>query len=232
MYWRYSLARIQGRNRFDNHGGLTLVAANRNTTRDQREQQLLRISELNLQRYTASEIARELGLSRQTVQRDLSIIRLRRREAQIQNNTERILNEEAEINQTARESWQSWRRSKEDAEIKIQKVRKTEVGSQGSPVELSVRTEGQAGDVSYLRVVLECSRERRKLWGVDAPEKLSVGYENLTPEELSAKKFQIREQIEQLRAALGRGGDVFPGDRSGGVTPPTDDPTPGPTPAP
>lgn len=164
----------------------------KNKTKAQREEQLTRISELHLKRWPAYRIAQELGLSRQTVQRDLAIIRKRYQEAQIDNLHLRRARELAKINLVDREAWSAWDRSKEDAETWTQKIKKA--GGPGNPVEVSIRTKGQAGDATYLKTVLECIRHRCGLLGLYAPTRHILGLQDMTDEELDAELARLKAE--------------------------------------
>lgn len=170
-------------------------------------------------------MAQELGVSTRQVRRDLALIRLRWLNTQIESIAERRRQEMHTVALVEKESWEAWDRSKENAETRTQKAKKAEPGGHGSPVELSIRTEGQTGDATYLRTVLDCSRERRKLLGTDAPEKHIIDLTNLTDEELIAERERL---LSELQTPFGTGS---PPPGSGEGTPPPAD-GPGPTPAP
>ena len=127
------------------------------------------------------------------------------------------------IHLVEKESWTAWDRSKQDAEVKTLKLKKAEAGAQGQPVEQSVRTEGQAGDATYLKTVLDCSRERRKLVGTDAPERHIFDFGDLTDEELDAELIRLEAEADEGTSP----GD--PGPAPGEATPP-DGPEPEPDP--
>ncbi len=174
------------------------MAAPKNKTRDQREEQLARISELHAKCWPAYKIAENLRISRQTVQRDLAIIRQRYLEAQISNVATRRAMEVARINLAEKEAWAGWDASKEDAEVRTQKIRKGEPGAEGMPVGATIRSEGRCGNPAYLRLVLECIRDRRKLQGTDRPERSSTDdYSGMTDDEIDARIAHL-DRLEAL----------------------------------
>lgn len=68
------------------------------------------------------------------------------------------------------EAWAAWEKSKLDAERTTQEMIEGG-GAAGGRKKASKTKEGQCGDVSYLRVLLDIQVRRAKLLGLDAPEK-------------------------------------------------------------
>lgn len=197
-------------------------------TKDQKEEYLTRLAELNLKRWSQVRMARDLGVSRRQIIRDIKIIRRRWLDTQIDSIGERRRQELHAVALVEKEAWGAWDKSKEDAETRTQKAKKAEAGGQGNPIELSIRTEGKTGDAIYLKTVLECSRERRKLLGTDAPEQINVDLTNHTTEELVAERERLRRELQ-----IPPGTGSPPPGGGEGTPPSTGSPGPtGPTPAP
>lgn len=176
------------------------MAAPKWKTKDQKEEYLARLSELNLKRWTQARMAQELGVSTRQIKRDLKIIRQRWQETQVANVGTRCAREIAKIDLVEREAWDAWDKSKQDAETRTERIRKGKASGPGNSVEVSIRTEGQAGDATYLKTVLDCIERRCKLLGLDAPEKHIYDIQDLqdlTDEDLA--------EIVRLGADDGRG---------------------------
>lgn len=77
-----------------------------------------------------------------------------------------------EITILREEAWAAWKRSQEDAEMQMSKM-KQGAGS-GPQQESQLRKEGQVGDPRFLQVVEWCNEREAKLLGLDAPQKTAL----------------------------------------------------------
>jgi hypothetical protein len=73
------------------------------------------------------------------------------------------LRETARLETVREEAFKGWRRSLKDAEKQVAKIG----GKFGDTKEYA--REGQSGDAALLRIVLDCDKAIRELWGLDEP---------------------------------------------------------------
>mgnify|MGYP003371655705 CR=1 FL=1 len=157
------------------------------------------VSEMVLRHYTVrqvrAEVMKRLDLktySTATVQSDIKTILEELREERL-DNTEYALNLELErIDDTCRELWAQWEKSKEDY-TRTQKKRKgvPQFGDEGGKAKTtSIETlESNVvglGNVAYIAEIRQQLQERRKLLGLYAAEKreIKAAYTDITREEL------------------------------------------------
>lgn len=114
-------------------------------TRQEREEQRVKIVQLLAQGLTQSQIAEQLGLSQPQICYDLRLIRERWRQQQDFDFQEMTAEQLAKIDLTERDYWQGWNMSR------------TDPSGRALP-----------GDPAYLSGVLTCIKQRCKLLGVDA----------------------------------------------------------------
>ena len=167
--------------------------------------------------------------SRRQIQRDCRLLDQRCLDAQVKNVSIRRAQEVAKIGLVETEAWTAWDRSKEAAETRTQKMRKAEPGGAGSPIEATIKTEDQSGDATYLRLVLEATRERRKVLGTDSPDRSSTDdYSGLSDEEIDERIARIDrlEAAERGEAVPPRGADGSPEAPAGGSVPEDTQPAP------
>ena len=137
-------------------------------------------------RQIRAEVMKRLNLetySLRTVQSDIKTI-LEELQQQRLDNTEYALQLELErINDTCRELWEQWQKSKEDY-TRVVKKRKgiPQFGDEGGKSKTtSIESQESAiisfGDVAYIAEIRKQLQERRKLLGLYAPEKKEVSGE-------------------------------------------------------
>jgi hypothetical protein len=134
----------------------------------QREKDLQSTARLYLSGHTQVDIADAQSVTQVTVSNDIKELQRRWLDASIVDFDSMRAQELAKIDALEIEYWDAWRRSKKDAETVRQ-----EGGASG--VEKIVRTKrGQVGDQRYLAGVAWCIEQRRKMFGLDAPQKVAV----------------------------------------------------------
>jgi len=117
-----------------------------------------------------------------------------------------------------RELWEAWEKSKKDAEKSKQTglIVKAEVqGQKGTPMPMEFERvrEGQCGDPSYMRLILDIETRIAKLHGMDAPEEKNLTVKHVaTPSELLAIGADI---IERIRNGNGNGHGLTDGSGTG-----------------
>ena len=127
-----------------------------------------------------SEIAASYGISQQQVSVDLKAIRAAWLAAAVRDFDTARAQELAKIDAVEAECWAAWDRSKQDKESTVQEAS----GEGGKKKKVTLRKEGQAGNMAYLTGVLTCIERRCKILGLDAPTRFVVKWEDLTDEQI------------------------------------------------
>lgn len=128
------------------------------------------------------EVMKRLDLqtySLQTVKRDIQTLLDEWRESRIEDTDELVTLELARIDDTCRELWEQWEKSKEDFTRQTRKqkgspTRDADTGQTSIRTYQTERTETDVqglGDPSYISEIRKQLEERRKLLGLYAPEK-------------------------------------------------------------
>lgn len=128
------------------------------------------------------EVMKRLDLktySLQTVKRDIQTLLDEWRESRIEDTDELVTLELARIDDTCRELWEQWEKSKENFTRQTRKqkgspTRDAETGQTSIRTYQTERTETDVqglGDPSYIAEIRKQLEERRKLLGLYAPEK-------------------------------------------------------------
>lgn len=187
------------------------MAAPKHKTKADREAYLSELSICYRKGWSGPRMAEKFGKSTRMIRADCRLLDQRFLENQVSNVAHRRATEVAKIDLVEGEAWNAWDKSREDAEVRTQKMRKAEAGAQGMPVEATIRTEAQAGDPAYLRLVLESIRDRRKVQGTDRPERSSTDdYSGMTDDEIDARIVNL-ERLEALeRGEAGPAGTPAP----------------------
>lgn len=159
----------------------------RKRTPAERELSLIRIAELFVQRRSQSEIARELGLSRSQIQRDLQLIRSRWQQAQVTEFNAAVQEELVRLAHLERVAWDAWERSRQVAERRTKSRRET---SSGPQTKVSIVEEEQVGNPRFLDRIAWCVQMRSRILGLEAPIKTA----NLHILEMSEQELVEQEQ--------------------------------------
>ena len=128
------------------------------------------------------EVMKRLDLqtySLQTVKRDIQTLLDEWRESRLEDTDELVTLELARIDDTCRELWEQWEKSKENFTRQTRKqkgspTRDAETGQTSIRTYQTERTETEVvclGDPSYIAEIRKQLEERRKLLGLYAPEK-------------------------------------------------------------
>ena len=149
------------------------------------------IIELSKEKLDNPETGKPWGLA--TIQKDIEALRIQWRAEALASVDEWKGSELATITEVEREAWRSWAKSKE---TKQQTKTERATGRAGGNIDkASVVTENPDGDPRFLLLVLQCSTQRSKLLGLDAPEehivhpvpeKQKLDVSNLTEEQILA----------------------------------------------
>lgn len=162
-------------------------------------------TELYIQGLSITQIADELGVTRQTIHTDIKSVREEWQRDRIFGMNMFKQRELEIIDRIADEAWLSWKKSLlESVSIKENIVS----GSEDEPaiVTASERTrKGQCGNPAFLQTMLQCSADRRKVLGLDAPTKVApTTPEGDEPYVVALKEIEKRAEgmsDEQLKAA-------------------------------
>lgn len=161
--------------------------------RQAKEARLIIVSQLYKKGYTVrkirEEVMRRLALntySISTVQSDINTLLKEWREYRLTNTEDLVQLELARIDDTVRELWEQWEKSKEDY-VKTHRKRKgapvrnneqqdanTEGGIRTFSIEENTTNVIGLGDPAYISEIRQQLMERRKLLGLYAPEKKDI----------------------------------------------------------
>lgn len=140
----------------------------------QKQRDRRRISEMYLRGDLQADIAKELSLSQSTVSADLAVLRDEWLASSIMDFNDRRAQELAKIDDLEREYWTAWKRSQQDAEIRVKEAIKRGEKNQETMIQKAQeRTEAQIGDPRYLSGIQWCINKRCELLGLDAPKKIA-----------------------------------------------------------
>jgi hypothetical protein len=138
------------------------------------------------------EIATSFELDQCTISRDLEALRKEWRAAMNLDTAALRGQELAKIDETERQAWQGWEKSRDHAEILRAKMR-------GSQQETEKVTRGQCGDPRFLEVILKCVEKRCLLLGLMPVNQTP---ENGTPVEVrlirSADFYHNADRLQKL----------------------------------
>lgn len=125
--------------------------------------------ELYLQGKTQAEIAVELKVDRTTLWRDLQAVREEWLKDRVSGYDKLKQIELQRIDRVEAAAWEGYDRSCEDAVT----VKESISGKADDSGSTETTTKGQSGNPAFLQTVLQCSRERRTILGLDAPTKVA-----------------------------------------------------------
>ena len=169
-------------------------------TNDQKLSDRALTAEMYLQGHTQVDIAQKVGISTGQVCIDLKIIRDQWAASAILNINEAKNRELARINLIEKEAWVDFYGSREDAEGSEQ----TEgSGPQGLTSASKIWSKGRLGDHQYLRVVLDCTKQRRAILGLDQPTQHHHAYSEPSGEQAAVAALSDSE-LDRLRRSLKR----------------------------
>ena len=169
----------------------------------------LRVLERSVAGLSQREIAAEEGMSQSAVSKILSRLEQRALEELVDRVERQKARQTLRLDYLYRESLRAWEASKADATRRVQK--KTEPGSVGAPSATVAQfvVETQHGDPRYLEVARKVLADQRRVWGLDAPQKLDVRategpFDAMSDEALA----EVLARQRQLLASLDTATDV------------------------
>jgi hypothetical protein len=166
-------------------------------TKIQIEKDRVKIARWYLQGRPQSEIAEELGVSRPQISYDLRAIRKAWLESSIVDFNEARSRELAKLDLLESTHWDAWLRS---ISPKKTETAKNVVGPKEKPIrdEFFAKEEQQVGDKRFLDGVAWCIERRCKLFGLDAPNQVRVGWTNTLPD--GSDPDEVKRQFAAMLA--------------------------------
>lgn len=137
-------------------------------TPEQREKDLITISDMALRGRSLRQIAAQIGIAHSCIVAEMKLIRERWREDYTAKADEHITRELAKLERMETEAWDAWERSQAAA---VTKRTRREDGLVAKTIN-EVTSTDQVGNSVYLQLAHDCMKSRRKLLGLDAPEKV------------------------------------------------------------
>lgn len=200
-----------------------------------REARLLEVARLHAEGRTQAAIATLVKVSQPQVAKDLRVIRARWKAAMVEERQTLVAEKKVQLNAVMREAWEAWQRSKADHQRRThrQTVVRTTGGGTGQGAggdatgggygggdretvtdeDVEIVT-GQNPGAEYLRVVLDCIAQERKMCGLDKPVRVQmsgavgVGFIDFTDSLRRTGPVLPADVVEQriTQAAQGQGG--------------------------
>ena len=133
----------------------------------------LRVLERSIQGHSQREIAAEEGLTQGAVSKILSRLEQRALEELVDRVERQKARQTLRLDYLYRESLRAWDASKTDATRRVQRKTDRGPGTPGATVAQLV-VETQHGDPRYLELARKALADQRRVWGLDAPQKLDV----------------------------------------------------------
>jgi predicted transcriptional regulator len=162
----------------------------------------LRVMELSVLGWSQHQIAGDLGISQAAVSKILKRIELRVLRELADTVERQKARQSLRLEHLFAESMRSWQDSKADSTRRRQ--RKTDGGRSGGGATVAeIVVENQHGDPRYLEEARKALADHRKIWGLDAPQKVDIRatrnpYADMTEEDLRA---ELARQEHLLGAA-------------------------------
>ena len=133
----------------------------------------LRVLDRSVAGLSQREIAAEEGLTQGAVSKILSRLEQRALEELVDRVERQKARQTLRLDYLYRESLRAWDASKTDATRRVQRKTDRGPGTPGATVAQLV-VETQHGDPRYLEVARKVLADQRRVWGLDAPQKLDV----------------------------------------------------------
>ena len=165
----------------------------------------LRVLERSVAGLSQREIAAEEGLTQGAVSKILSRLEQRALEELVDRVERQKARQTLRLDYLYRESLRAWDASKTDATRRVQRKTDRGPGTPGATVAQLV-VETQHGDPRYLEVARKVLADQRRVWGLDAPQKLDVRategpFDAMTDAALAAELARQRQLLASLDTA-------------------------------
>jgi predicted transcriptional regulator len=140
---------------------------------------------------TQGEIAQELQISQAAVSKILARADRRALEELTQQIERQKVRQTQRLDYLVAELMQAWVQSKADATRRRQRKSETAHG-RGAHTVAEVTVETQHGDPRYLDAIRKVLADQRKLWGLDAPQRVDLRASQMPLDQLSDAELQAR----------------------------------------
>ena len=169
----------------------------------------LRVLERSVAGLSQREIATEEGISQSAVSKILQRLEARVLEELVGRVEQQKVRQTLCLDHLYRESLRAWEASKADATRRVQRTTHAGAGAVGGGTVAQLVVETQHGDPRYLEVARKVLADQRRVWGLDAPQKLDVRategpFDAMSDEALA----EVLAHQRQLLASLDTATDV------------------------
>ena len=151
------------------------------------------------------QIAAEEGITQSAVSKILARVEARVLEDLVARVEQQKVRQTLCLDHLYRESLQAWEASKADATRQVQKKTTPGLGVPGTTV-AQIVSASQHGDPRYLEVARKALADQRRVWGLEAPQKLDVRateglFDAMSDEALAEALTHQRQLLDSLDAA-------------------------------
>ena len=169
----------------------------------------LRVLERSVAGLSQREIAAEEGISQSAVSKILQRLEARVLEELVGRVEQQKARQSLRLDYLYGESLRSWEASKDDATRRVQRTTHAGAGGAVGATVAQLVVETQHGDPRYLEVARKVLADQRRVWGLDAPQKLDVRategpFDAMSDEALA----EVLAHQRQLLASLDTATDV------------------------
>ena len=166
----------------------------------------LRVLERSVAGLSQREIAAEEGISQSAVSKILQRLEARVLEELVGRVEQQKVRQTLCLDHLYRESLRAWEASKADATRRVQRTTHAGAGAVGGGTVAQLVVETQHGDPRYLEVARKVLADQRRVWGLDAPQKLDVRategpFDAMSDEALAEVLAHQRQLLASLDAA-------------------------------
>jgi predicted transcriptional regulator len=163
--------------------------------------------ELTVLGWSQHRIAADLGISQPAVSKILKRIELRMLREFTGTVERQKVRHSLRLEHLFGEAMQAWEHSKSDTTRRRQRKSEGEDGRRAGTV-AEIVVENQHGDPRYLDEARKALADHRKLWGLDAPQKMDVRASSNPYEAMS--EADLREELARQRRLLTSAGATAP----------------------
>ncbi len=162
------------------------------------------VAELYLQGRTQFQIAQQIGVSQQTISRDIKMIRRRWAKESVRYHQQMVQEEFHRLRMLERSYWEAWEASKGLIETKRTSRRGAVAGIAGDDdggenpgvIDASVETTTSFGDPRYLQGIERCIEQRRRIAALDAADRAEL-------KQVRAELKRIAQIIQESQGGAG-----------------------------
>ena len=166
----------------------------------------LRVLDRSVAGLSQREIAAAEGLSQSAVSKILRRLETRALQELVDRVEQQKARQSLRLDYLYGESLRAWEASKTDATRRVQRTTQAGAGGAGGATVAQLVVETQHGDPRYLEVARKVLADQRRVWGLDAPQKLDVRategpFDAMSDEALAEVLAHQRQLLASLDAA-------------------------------